>query len=103
MGKNVRYTELDAAPEVFHHPEAGRYAAEALHRKMRQSLVSLPEEQKAKTWQFLIFISWCALSSRGRPEMLTLILCRTRNGDFVKKLISSGLIASVAELDDFVR
>ncbi|GAA5927244.1 hypothetical protein JCM10213_005616 [Rhodosporidiobolus nylandii] len=72
------------APEVFHHPEAGRYAAEALHRKMRQSLLSLPEEQRAKTWQFLIFLPWA------------------RNGEFVQKLVSSGLIASVADLDDFI-
>ncbi|GAA5890282.1 hypothetical protein JCM6882_008782 [Rhodosporidiobolus microsporus] len=77
--------ELDLfAPEVFHHPDAGRHAAELLHRKMRKSLQSLPPEEQARSWQFLSIIFW------------------TRNSEFVKALVASGLISSIADLDDFI-
>ncbi|GAA6001095.1 hypothetical protein JCM10207_007410 [Rhodosporidiobolus poonsookiae] len=72
------------APEIFHHADAGRHAVDALHRKLRRSLLSLPEAERNKTWQFLCIVSW------------------TRRGEFVKKLIAHGLISSVAELDDFI-
>ncbi|GAA5970078.1 hypothetical protein JCM11641_000258 [Rhodosporidiobolus odoratus] len=78
--------ELDLfSPEVFHHPaDAGRYAAEALHRQLRKSLLRLPAFERDKTWQFMVYIFW------------------TRTTEFVESLSSHGLITSVAELDDFI-
>ncbi|GAA5829522.1 hypothetical protein JCM11251_000189 [Rhodosporidiobolus azoricus] len=77
--------ELDLfAPEVFHQQDSGRYAAELLHRKMRKSLQSLPPDEQARHWQFLSIIFW------------------TRNPEFVQALTASGLISSIADLDDFI-
>ncbi|GAA6026850.1 hypothetical protein JCM8097_005906 [Rhodosporidiobolus ruineniae] len=70
------------APEVFHHPSPGGYAASILHRKLRRAL---PTEAGGapKNWTFMACVFW------------------RRDGEFVKKLISAGLIGSVAELDEF--
>jgi hypothetical protein len=62
----------------------------------------LPPEEQGKTWTFLAFVFWFVHRFPPLPSLPLIFNPRTRNGDFVKALISQGLISSIAELDDFV-
>ncbi|GAA5996461.1 uncharacterized protein JCM10292_007625 [Rhodotorula paludigena] len=83
----VAILDLEAdlfCPAIYNQPDPARAAADALHRKLRESLRTLPNAQQHRKWHFVVWIFW------------------QRNGDFVRRAVSNGLFASPRQFDEFL-